>query len=250
MRTRLAAASKEDRLLLVGLPILTVLLLIGWAIWGTLADFDDIEARLLTWSNIGVLTWQHLRIVVVSAAIVVAAAVPIGVLLTRRGLRAASPVVVGIANAGQAAPAIGVIVLLALTLGFGFWIAVLSLTLYAFLPVLANTITGLRGVDASLVEAARGMGMSSAQVLFRVELPLAIPVIMTGVRTALVLLVGAGAFATFIDAGGLGLLIQTGIVMFRYSILVSGAILVAALAMAVEWFGRLLEIFVKPGGLS
>lgn len=250
MRTRLAAASKEDRLLLVGLPILTVLLLIGWAIWGTLADFDDIESRLLTWSNIGVLTWQHLRIVVVSAAIVVAAAVPIGVLLTRRGLRAASPVVVGIANAGQAAPVIGVIVLLALTLGFGFWIAVLSLTLYAFLPVLANTITGLRGVDASLVEAARGMGMSSAQVLFRVELPLAIPVIMTGVRTALVLLVGAGAFATFIDAGGLGLLIQTGIVMFRYSILVSGAILVAALAMAVEWFGRLLEIFVKPGGLS
>lgn len=250
MRTRLAAASKEDRLLLVGLPILTVLLLLGWAIWGTLADFDDIEARLLTWSNIGVLTWQHLRIVVVSAAIVVAAAVPIGVLLTRRGLRAASPVVVGIANAGQAAPVIGVIVLLALTLGFGFWIAVLSLTLYAFLPVLANTITGLRGVDASLVEAARGMGMSSAQVLFRVELPLAIPVIMTGVRTALVLLVGAGAFATFIDAGGLGLLIQTGIVMFRYSILVSGAILVAALAMAVEWFGRLLEIFVKPGGLS
>lgn len=250
MRTRLAAASKEDRLLLVGLPILTVLLLIGWAIWGTLADFDDIEARLLTWSNIGVLTWQHLRIVVVSAAIVVAAAVPIGVLLTRRGLRAASPVVVGIANAGQAAPVIGVIVLLALTLGFGFWIAVLSLTLYAFLPVLANTVTGLRGVDASLVEAARGMGMSSAQVLFRVELPLAIPVILTGVRTALVLLVGAGAFATFIDAGGLGLLIQTGIVMFRYSILVSGAILVAALAMAVEWFGRLLEIFVKPGGLS
>lgn len=250
MKARMAAASKEDRLLLIGLPIFTVLLLIGWTIWGNVTEFDDIEARLLTWSNIGVLTWQHLLIVIVSASIVVATAIPMGVILTRRGARAASPVVVGIANAGQAAPVIGVIVLLALAIGFGFWIAVLALTIYAFLPVLANTIAGLRGVDPSLVEAARGMGMSSTQVLFRVELPLAIPVIMTGVRTALVLLVGAGAFATFIDAGGLGLLIQTGIVMFRYSILVSGAILVAALALAVEWFGRLLEILAKPGGLT
>lgn len=250
MTNRLAAASKEDRLLLIGLPIFTILLLAGWAVWGTVTEFDDIEARLLTWSNIASLTWQHLLIVIVSAIIVVATAVPIGVLLTRRGATAATPVVMGIANAGQAAPVIGVIVLLALAIGFGFWVAVLSLTIYAFLPVLANTIAGMRGVDPSLVEAARGMGMSPQQVLFRVELPIAIPVIMTGVRTALVLLVGAGAFATFIDAGGLGLLIQTGIIMFRYSILVSGAILVAALALAVEWVGRLLELFVKPGGLS
>lgn len=250
MMDRLAGASKEDRLLLIGLPIFTILLLVGWAIWGQLTEFDDIEARLLTWSNIGTLAWQHLVIVVVSALIVVAAAVPVGILLTRRGAGFLTPVVLGLANAGQAAPVIGVIVLLALAIGFGFWIAVLALTIYAFLPVLANTITGLRGVDPSMVEAARGMGMSGTQVLFRVELPMAVPVIMTGVRTALVLLVGAGAFATFIDAGGLGLLIQTGIVMFRYSILVSGAILVAALALAVEWVGRLLEIYVKPGGLS
>jgi len=250
MRQRLAGASREDRLLLIGLPIFTVLLLAGWNIWSQLAEFDDIEARLLTWANIGTLTWQHLLIVVVSALIVVAAAIPTGILLTRRGAGFLNPIVLGIANAGQAAPVIGVIVLLALAIGFGFWIAILSLTIYAFLPVLANTITGLRGVDPSLVEAARGMGMSGTQVLFRVELPMAVPVIMTGVRTALVLLVGAGAFATFIDAGGLGLLIQTGIIMFRYSILVSGAILVAALALAVEWVGRLLEIFVRPGGLS
>src|SRR5699024_8244969 len=115
-----------DRLLLVGLPIFTVLLLIGWTVWSNVTEFDDIEARLLTWSNIGVLTWQHLLIVIVSACIVVATAIPMGVVLTRRGARAASPVVVGIANAGQAAPVIGVIVLLALAIGFGFWIAVLA----------------------------------------------------------------------------------------------------------------------------
>src|SRR5699024_12716206 len=113
-----------------------------------------------------------------------------------------------------------------------------------------HALCGLRGVYRSLIEAARGMGTSGRQVLFRVALPLAIPVIMTGVRTALVLLVGAGAFATFIDAGGLGLLIQTGTTMFRYSILVSGALLVAVLALGVEWVGRLLEILVKPGGLT
>lgn len=247
---RLRHATREDRLLLIGLPIFVALLLIGWGIWRSAASLDEIEARLLTWQNIGTLTWEHLLIVVVCAVLVVGTAVPVGILLTRPGTRGAIGPVLGVANAGQAAPVVGVIVLLALLLGFGFWVAVLALTLYAFLPVLANTITGLRGVDPSLTEAARGMGMSGTQVLLRVELPIAIPVIMTGVRTALVLLVGAGAFASFIDAGGLGLLIQTGILMFRFSILVSGALLVAALALAVEWAGRLLEVIVKPGGLA
>src|SRR5699024_5946323 len=162
------------------------------------------------WSNIGTLTWQHLLIVVVGALIVVATAIPAGILLTRRGTGFLTPLVLSIANAGEAAPVSGVIVLLGLASGFGFWVALHTQTIYSLLPVLAITIAGLRGVDRSLNEAARGMGMSGTQVLFRVELPLAIPVIMTGVRTALVLLVGAGAFATFIDAGGLGLLIQTG----------------------------------------
>lgn len=248
--TRLSRAAREDRLLLVGLPVFVVVLLIGWAVWASTAEFDDIEARTLTWSNIAVLTWQHVQIVLVCAVIVVGTAVPAGVLLTRPGVRTLAPVVQGVANAGQAAPVIGVLVLLALAIGFGFWVAVLALSVYAFLPVLANTITGLRNVDPTLREAALGMGMSPVQVLFRVELPLAVPVIMAGIRTALVLLVGAGAFATFIDAGGLGLLIQTGIILFRYSILVSGALLVAALALAVEWVGRMLELLVRPGGLS
>ena len=88
------------------------------------------------------------------------------------------------------------------------------------------------------------------KTLLRVELPLALPVIMAGLRTALVLLVGTGAFATFIDAGGLGLLIQTGIVLFRFPLLVSGAILVAALALMIEWIGRLVETLATPRGLA
>ena len=250
MRDRWRAASGEDRLLLAGLPILVVAILVGWSIWLNTADLDEIEARTLAWPAVLNLAGEHLVLVLVCTALTVATAVPLGVLLSRRRARSAAPVVMGVANAGQAAPVIGVIVLLALLLGFGFWVAVLALVVYAFLPVLANTVTGLRSVDPTVVEAAHGMGMSPAQVLFRVELPLALPVIMTGVRTALVLLVGAGAFATFIDAGGLGLLIQTGIVLFRYPILVSGALLVACLALLVEWAGRIVELLASPKGVA
>ena len=106
-----------------------------------------------------------------------------------------------------------------------------------------------RGVDKQLIEAAHGLSMSPMQVLAKVELPLALPVIMTGVRTSLVLLVGAGAFATFIDAGGLGGLITSGINLYRTPILVSGAVLIAALALAVEWVGRVLELAFTPKGM-
>ena len=126
---------------------------------------------------------------------------------------------------------------------------IIGLTLYAILPVLQNTIAGLSGVDRQLVEAARGMGMSKSAVLLRVELPLAIPVIMAGVRTALVLLVGTATFATFVNAGGLGQLITTGITLFRYPVLVSGALLVALLALLVDWAGRVLELLARPKGL-
>lgn len=247
---RSATRSREDRLLLVGLPAVVLVVLAGWCLWRATADLGDIEARTLAWDAVGQLALEHVLIVLVCAVLVVACAVPLGVLLTRDRAAFMGPAVTATANAGQAAPVIGVIVLLALAIGFGFWTAVLALTVYAFLPVLANTVAGLRGVDHTVVEAARGMGMSPMQVLRRVELPMALPVIMTGVRTALVLLVGAAAFATFIDAGGLGTLIQTGIIMFRHSILVSGALLVALLALLVEWAGRVLELFSTPKGLA
>ena len=250
MRDRLRTASGEDRLLLIGLPVLVALVLGGWSLWLSTAHLDDVEARLLTWPTVLRLAGEHLALVAVSTLVVVATAIPLGVLLSRPAARRVAPLALGVANAGQAAPVIGVIVLLAIAFGFGFPVAVLALSGYAFLPVLANTLAGLRGVDPAVVEAARGMGMSPAQVLLRVELPLALPVIMAGVRTALVLLVGTGAFASFIDAGGLGLLIQTGIVLYRFPLLVSGALLVACLALLVEWAGRLVETLATPRGLA
>lgn len=240
---------REQLGLIFGLPVLILTVFVAWAIWRHNANLDPIEARQLDWSVLKDLAWQHIKVTFVAAFFVLITALPIGIALTRPKLRRLSGPVVAFANAGQATPVIGLIVLLALWLGFNFWVAVLALAVYAFLPVLRNTIVGLQQVDPTLVEAARGMGMSQVKTLATLELPLAAPIIMAGVRTALVLLVGTASFATFINAGGLGALIQTGINLFRYPILVSGAVLIALLALVFEWAGRVLEAIVTPKGL-
>ncbi|RMB65618.1 ABC transporter permease [Corynebacterium macginleyi] len=236
----------EDRLLIIGIPILVVLTVSGWLIWHAMAELDDIEERTLQISSVLTMAREHLVLVVISALLVIATAVPLGTVLTRKSTLFMAPIITSIANIGQAAPVVGVIVLLAIWLGFGKPVAILGLWFYAFLPVLANVIAGLRGVDKQLIETAYGLSMSPIQVLTKVELPMALPVIMAGIRTSLVLLVGAGAFATFIDAGGLGSLITTGITLYRNPILISGAVLIAALALTVEWVGRVLEVVFAP----
>jgi osmoprotectant transport system permease protein len=241
--------SGEQVLLLVTIPLFVAVSLAAWVVWRFTADLDSIEQRQLAWDTIGRLTWEHVQLTLVATLLVLVIAIPMGIALTRPRLRRAAPAFVGIANAGQAAPAIGLVVLFAIWLGFGFWTGVLAFTLYGILPVLRNTITGLEGVPPTLVEAGRGMGMSGAGVLFRIELPLAVPVIMSGVRTALVLVVGTATFGTFIDAGGLGALIQTGVTLFRYPIVVSGAVLVALLALLIDWAGRVLEMLARPKGI-
>lgn len=195
------------------------------------------------------LIWEHILLTVVSAVIVVAIAVPLGVMLTRRGLNVLAPIVVGVANAGQAAPSVGLIVLLFLWLDGGFWTAVIALSLYGILPVLRNTIVGIQGVDPTLVEAGRGIGMTGSMTLFKIELPLSIPVIMAGVRTSLVLIAGTASLGCFIDAGGLGEILQTGITLFRFSLMVTGAVLIALLALLIEWLGRVLEVVTRPKGI-
>lgn len=230
-------------------PLLLAAGLLAYVVWRLNATLTETEARQLGWSALWRSTREHLLLTVTAAAIVLVIAIPLGVALTRRPLRRFSPLVIGIANTGQAAPAIGLFVLLATWLGFGFGTTVVGLVVYAALPVLRNTMVGLRGVDARLVEAGRGMGMSALAVLFRVELPLAVPVVLAGVRIALVLLVGTATLATFIDGGGLGVLINTGITLALDSLLVSGAVLVALLALAVDWLGRVVEHVARPKGL-
>ncbi|SNS10539.1 ABC transporter permease [Actinomadura mexicana] len=212
-------------------------------------DLDAIERRSLDRSEIAHQFLQHIRLVAVSTALVLAIAIPLGVLLTRPRLSRLSAPFLALANVGQAVPSIGVLVLLAVTVGIGFQKAVVALILVSALPVLRNTMVGLQGVDRSLIEAGRGIGLSRAAVLFRVELPLAVPVILASVRVAVILNVGSATLAAFTNAGGLGELINTGISLNRTPILLTGSVLTAVLAMAADWLIGIVEFVLRPRGL-
>ena len=230
-------------------PIVILAILIALIIWLSTAQFTNTELATLTLSNLLNLTVQHLELTAVSIVVVLIIAIPLGIRLTRKPLRWLTTPVMSLANLGQAAPAIGLVVLIAFWLGFGFTTAAVALILYAFLPVLKNTMVGLDAVDPKLVEAGRGMGMSAVQVLFQIELPLAVPIMLAGIRTALVLLVGTATLATFVDGGGLGILITTGVNLALNRVLITGSLLVALLALAVDWIARVLEHTLRPKGL-
>lgn len=230
-------------------PLLIVVLGIGYALWYRSATFTATESASLGWENLRSTILDHITLTLTAAVLVVAIAIPLGILLTRGAASRYESVVVNVANVGQAAPAVGLIVLLTMWLGTGFRTAVVGLVVYAVLPILQNTIVGLRGVDRRTVEAARGIGFSAVRTLVQVELPLAVPVILNGVRTALVILVGTATLSTFIGATSLGTLITTGVTLFLPALLVSGAILVALLALSIDWLGRLVELAATPRGV-
>ncbi|MDQ3353791.1 MAG: ABC transporter permease [Actinomycetota bacterium] len=212
-------------------------------------ELDRIEQATINADFIGEKLIEHLQLTAVSTALVIAIAVPLGVLLTRGGARRWSAPFLGVANIGQAVPSIGVIVLLAVTVGIGFDKAIIALVLYSTLPVLRNTMVGLQQVDRSLIEAGRGMGMSTLAVLVRIELPLAVPVMLAGIRTALIINVGTATLATFINAGGLGFIIDNGIRLNRDLVLVTGSVLTAVLALLVDWLAGMVEDVLRPKGL-
>jgi osmoprotectant transport system permease protein len=216
------------------------------------AENGDITQRAINQinrDNMQSLTIEHMKLSVYAALIVVVIAIPLGILLTRGSFRRFSPIARTIANLGQGAPAVGLIVLAAIWFGRGFWPAVGALSVYGLLPVLANTIVGIDQVDQRTVEAGRGMGMSAADVLFRIELRLAVPVILAGVRLALVLIVGTATLAAFVGAGGLGSMITGGIKLSQENVLMCGAVLVSALALLVDWVGRMVEEIARPRGM-
>ncbi|GAA0508370.1 ABC transporter permease [Saccharopolyspora subtropica] len=242
---------RAERLRLLAQPVAVVALVAAVLVWAFGQDGNEVTARNINAATILSLTWTHFLISFVVAVIVVLVAVPLGVLLSRPWARRATPVVVGIANVGQAAPSVGLLVLFFLVTGgaTGFWIAVLPIAFYALLPVLRNTIVGLQQVDPALVDAGRGIGMSARRVLVRIELPLAVPYILAGLRTALVLAVGTATLALFVGAGGLGQMIDTGYKLNDWTVMIVGAVLAMALALLVDWLGALAETFLSPRGL-
>jgi osmoprotectant transport system permease protein len=233
----------------LAMPIFLGLACLALYLYVSSQQLDSIEKRILNADFLFSRVIEHIELAVVSTVIVVVLAVTTGILLTRPGTRRVTPVIIGLANIGQAVPSIGLLVLFAITWDFGFWPTIVALVAYSFLSILRNTMVGLQQVDRSTIEAARGMGMTKTAVLFRIELPLAVPIILAGIRTALIINVGTATLATFVDAGGLGTVIDRGISLGRDPVLIVGSVLTGVLALSIDWLASVAEDILRPKGL-
>ena len=190
----------------------------------------------------------HILLASVAMIIAIAIAVPLGIILTRNKKMAEG--VIGVTAIIQTIPSLALLGFMLPLFGIGKVPAIIALTLYALLPILRNTYTGIIGVDPALVDAGKGMGMTSRQILFMVELPLTLPILMAGIRTATVLTIGVAALATFIGAGGLGDVIIRGLNVMDKNLILSGAIPAAILAIVFDFALKKLEDKVTPKGLK
>jgi len=202
-------------------------------------------ARVLNYETIFQAYWQHILMVVIASAAAIIISVSLGVLITRPFFRRGAPVVDTVINVAQTVPSLAILALFFTYLGRGFNTAVFALLLYALLPILRNTSAGIQNISADIIEAAKGMGMSKLHVLSRIELPLALPVIMAGIRTSVVVTVGAATLASFIGAGGLGDLIITGLSVSRHTVVVAGGLLSALLAILLDQLLGGIEGYLK-----
>ena len=200
------------------------------------------------WEDIVLAASQHIELTIISLLLANLIAIPAGIILTR--YRRWAELVIGITAVFHTIPSLALLGFMIPLLGIGTVPAIVALTIYGLLPIMRNTYTGILGVSASVVEAGIGMGMTSLQVLRMIELPMALPVIMAGIRTATVLLIGVATLAALIGAGGLGDLIFRGIAMANSELILAGALPAALLALVFDYVLKKLEIWVQPKGVQ
>ncbi|GAB3792255.1 ABC transporter permease [Virgibacillus kimchii] len=194
------------------------------------------------------LLMAHIQLTAISAGLAILTSVPLGIFITRPRFRKSEWLIVNIANLGQTIPSLAILALAMSFLGIGMPTAIVALYVYSLLPVLQNTIAGLDSVQPEMKDAAKGMGMTPLQILFRIELPNASSSILAGIRTAVVLNIGTAALAYLIGGGGLGVWIFTGIQLYDNQTLISGAIPVTLLAVLVDFIFRGLQYVLVPKG--
>lgn len=190
---------------------------------------------------------EHIILAGIAMLIAIIIAVPLGIILTR--FKKVAETVINITAVVQTIPSLALLGFMLPLLGIGFLPAIIALTIYALLPILRNTYAGIVGVDPSLIDAGKGMGMTSFQILFMVELPMTMPILMAGIRTSTVLTIGVAALATFIGAGGLGDLIIRGLNINDTNLILAGAIPAALLAIVFDYVLKKFEQKVTPRGL-
>jgi len=227
------------------LPVVIIIVGFTWSYYVITYPTDMMVANFLTTDRLLQALTQHIYLIATAAALAIITALPLGLLLTRPLFKPICGVVVAIINVLQSIPSFAVIALIFSVTGVGARTAIIAIWVYSLLPILNNTITGIRGVDISIIDSARGMGMTKLVVLFKIEVPLALPVIIAGIRTAIVISVGTAVIAAFIGAGGLGDFIVAGKNTSRYSVMLIGAGLASLLALLFDSLTGLLEKALK-----
>lgn len=223
------------------------LLLIIFFIWAfTTSMFEPIFTSPAEFSK---LLLGHLLIVLISGGLAICISIPLGILLTRPKFQKAEFFIVNLANLGQTIPSLAILALAMGFLGIGMKAAIIALFVYSLLPILQNTIAGIKSVDRQMIDAARGMGLSNLQILGKIELPNAAYSIIAGVRTAIVMNIGTAALAYLIGGGGFGVWIFTGIQLFDNAYLISGAVPVSLLAVLIDYVFRSMQYVLIPKGL-
>jgi len=214
--------------------------------WNYVLDHPD---KIWEWTS------QHLYIVLVANTVAAIVGVVIGIYISGKGREHVADTVIYLASIMMTVPSLalyGILmgVLSALTLpSIGFLPVVIALTLYGLLPIIRNTYTAIREVDPAMIEAGRGMGMSERQILTKVKLPLAVPVIMAGLRQAIVMNIGIAAIGAYIGAGGLGQPIFRGIANYRPDLIIVGAVFVSLLSIVIDFLMGGVEWLTTPRGV-
>ncbi|MGI6331455.1 MAG: ABC transporter permease [Zhaonellaceae bacterium] len=190
---------------------------------------------------------EHIFLVLIAMTFATVIAVPLGILLTN--YRKFAEPVIGVTAIAQTIPSLALLGFMLPLVGIGKTNAIIALTIYALLPILRNTYTGILEVDSAIIEAGRGMGMTRWQILYKVELPLALPFIMAGIRTSTVTTIGVATLATFVGAGGLGDIIYRGITMQNSQLILVGAIPAALFAVVTDFILKKFEVWATPVGI-
>lgn len=239
----------SERLDLIVSPIFAVILaVVGGAVW-LYSDIDSTTAAILAPDKLQRQLYETILLGFSSSFLVVVIAIPLGVLVTRKGFPRLKNFLVDTLGLAQALPAYGLIVIFFSFMGAGITTVIFALATFSLLPVLRNTIVGLEQVDRSVIDAGRGMGYTARQILLKIELPLSVEVIIAGIRTAIVINVGMSALAFLVGGGGLGETINSGLKLDRAPAILIGAVLVAILALVFDFLSALAMKYLKPKGL-
>jgi osmoprotectant transport system permease protein len=234
----------KAKLLQIGAMLLMFVLGVWSQSSGLIDDF------FYYWEDIVYLSGQHMELSAISGGIAIIIAIPLGIVLSRPKLRSSAEAMMQVLNVGTTVPTLAILALSMSFLGIGSTPAIFALCIATLLPIVRNTYVGLLSVPEHLIEAANGMGMSSFQILLRVEIPNALYVIFAGVRTALAINVGTVPLAFLIGGGGLGELIFTGIDLDEMGMLLAGAIPTSLLAVSVDITVGVIAFFLVPKGVN